>query len=334
MSIPDLPSSSDTELIRRLHRQMLRIRRSEEKILELLLQNKLASTMCHVGIGQEAVAVGTCDVLAPQDYISSTHRGHGHYLARGGSELGLMAELLGRQAGACGGLGASMHLVAPEIGHLGSNAIVGGHIPIATGAALWARISGQPRVSVVFFGDGASTEGIFHEAVNFAAVERLPVVFVLENNRWAMSLPWERSTLEPTAARKAEAYGIAGVDVDGQDVIAVRAVAAEAVERARGGGGPTLIGAETYRFLGHSRADPSTYRDSAEEERWKARDPLVLARSRLLELDPAADAAIEQAEREIAEELRAAVEAAEASPPATLEDVTRGVYAAPLGGAR
>jgi pyruvate dehydrogenase E1 component alpha subunit len=334
MSIPDLAGSTDVELVRRLHRQMLRIRRSEEKVLELLLQNKLSSTMCHVSIGQEAVAVGVCDVLAPQDYISSTHRGHGHYLARGGSEVGLIAELLGRQAGACGGRGASMHLVAPEIGHLGSNAIVGGHIPIATGAALWAQISGEPRVSVVFFGDGASTEGIFHEAVNFAAVRQLPVVFVLENNGYAMSLPWDRSTIEPSTARKARGYGIGGVDVDGQDVIAVRAVAAAAVERARGGGGPTLIGAETYRFLGHSRADPSTYRDKAEEEQWKARDPLALARTRLLELDPETDATIAVAEREIGEELRAAVEVAEASPPATLEDVRRGVYATPIGGAR
>lgn len=334
MSIPDLSGSTDLELILRLYRQMLRIRRSEEKVLELLLQNKLASTMCHVSIGQEAVAVGVCDVLAPEDYISSTHRGHGHYLARGGSTSGLMAELLGRQAGACRGRGGSMHLVDPVIGHLGSNAIVGGHLPIATGAALWAMISGQPRVSVVFFGDGASTEGTFHEAVNFAAVQHLPVVFVLENNGYAMSLPWERATAEPSIARKAAGYGIPGVDIDGQDVLAVRTVAAEAVARARAGGGPTLLGATTYRFLGHSRGDPSAYRDKAEEARWKARDPLDLAQRRLLELDPAVDQRIESAEQDVREELREAVEIAEASPPATIDEVLAGVFATPLGGVR
>jgi TPP-dependent pyruvate/acetoin dehydrogenase alpha subunit len=334
MSIPDLAGSTDIEVLFRLYREMLRIRRSEEKVLELLLQNKLASTMCHVSIGQEAVAVGVCDVLNPEDYLSSTHRGHGHYLARGGPMLGLIAELLGREVGACRGRGGSMHLVDPAIGHLGSNAIVGGHIPIATGAALWAMISGQHRVSVVFFGDGATTEGSFHEAVNFAAVQQLPVVFVVENNGYAMSLPWNRATAEPSIARKAEGYGIPGIDVDGQDVLSVRSVARAAVERARDGGGPTLIGATTYRFLGHSRGDPSAYRDKAEEERWKERDPIVLAGRRLLELDPAVNERIETAEREIREELRETVEIAEASPPATIEAVLSGVFATPLGGVR
>jgi TPP-dependent pyruvate/acetoin dehydrogenase alpha subunit len=332
MSTPDLSGSTDVELMLRLYREMLRIRRSEEKVLELLLQNKLASTMCHVSIGQEAVAVGVCDVLAPEDYLSSTHRGHGHYLARGGSMLGLIAELLGREAGACRGRGGSMHLVDPTIGHLGSNAIVGGHIPIATGAALWSKISGQARVSVVFFGDGATTEGSFHEAVNFAAVQRLPVVFVVENNGYAMSLPWNRATAEPSIARKAEGYGIPGVDVDGQDVLAVRNAAANAVDRARSGGGPTLLGAITYRFLGHSRGDPSAYRDKTEEEQWKRRDPLVLTGHRIVELDPTLNLQIEAAEYKIREELRKAVEDADASPPATIDEVLAGVFATPLGG--
>ena len=334
MSASELATTADADLIARLYREMLRIRRAEEKVLELLLQNRLASTMCHVSIGQEAVAVGVCDAMGPDDYLSSTHRGHGHYLARGGAPVGLFGELLGRRAGACGGRGGSMHLVDPSIGHLGSNAIVGGHIPIATGAALWARISRQPRVSVVFFGDGASTEGVFHEAVNFAAVERLPVVFVLENNHYAMSLPWERSTLEPHVERKAIGYGIPGLDVDGQDVIAVREAARDAVSRARAGGGPTLIGATTYRFLGHSRADPSAYRQKAEEEAWKARDPLELTRRRLLELDPSRQASIAEAERAIAEEMDAAVAEAEASPPASIEDVLAATYATPIGADR
>ena len=320
--------------LRALYTQMLRIRRAEEKVLELLLQNRLSSTMCHVSIGQEAVAVGVCDALGPDDYVSSTHRGHGHYLARGGPLVGLIAELMGREAGACRGRGGSMHLVDVAHGHLGSNAIVGGHIPIATGAALWAAVSGQPRVSVVFFGDGASTEGIFHESVNFAAVQRLPIVFVLENNQFAMSLPWNRSTIEPSVAVKAAAYGIAGVDVDGQDVMAVRAAAGVAVERARRGDGPTLLGAATYRFLGHSRADPSAYRDRLEEERWKQRDPIVLARRALVDAGVADEADLEAMETAIALELDAVIAEAEASPPATIDEAIAGMYATPIGGPR
>lgn len=318
----------------RLFREMLRIRRAEEKVLELLLENRLSSTMCHVSIGQEAVAVGVCDALGPDDYISSTHRGHGHYLARGGPLVGLIAELMGREAGACRGRGASMHLVDVAHGHIGSNAIVGGHIPIATGAALWAAISGQRRVSVVFFGDGASTEGAFHESLSFAAVRRLPIVFVLENNQFAMSMPWSGTTIERSAERKAAGYGIVGVDVDGQDVLAVRATAAEAVARARRGDGPTLLGAATYRFLGHSRADPSAYRDKLEEERWKQRDPIALARLSLEQAGELTADGLAAIEASIAAELESALEAAEASPPATLQEALGGIYATPLGGHR
>lgn len=334
MPAPDRSITTEGQTLLRLYRQMLRIRRSEEKVLELLLQNKLSSTMCHVSVGQEAVAAGICDILLPQDYITSTHRGHGHYLARGGPLSGLMAELMGRQGGACRGRGGSMHLVDLSIGHLGSNAIVGGHIPIATGAALWSALSGQPRVTVAFFGDGATTEGVFHESVNFAAVQRLPIVFVVENNQYAMSLPWERSTAQPSIARKADGYGIPGIDLDGQNVLAVRAGAAEAVDRARNGGGPTLLGASTYRFLGHSRADPSTYRDKQEEEYWKERDPLELARRLLVETTSTTEAAFDAMERDIAGELQEAVAVAEASPPAGLNEVFSDLYATPLEGAR
>lgn len=334
MPAPDRSIETEGETLLRLYRQMVRIRRSEEKVLELLLQNKLSSTMCHVSIGQEAVAAGVCDILLPQDYITSTHRGHGHYLARGGPMSGLMAELMGRTGGACRGRGGSMHLVDLSIGHLGSNAIVGGHIPIATGAALWSAISGQPRVTAAFFGDGATTEGVFHESVNFAAVQRLPIVFVIENNQYAMSLPWDRATAQPSIARKAEGYGIAGIDLDGQDALAVRAGAAEAVDRARAGGGPTLLGVSTYRFLGHSRADPSAYRDKLEEASWKERDPLELARRRLLETSSTTEAAMATMEGEIAAELAEAVEAAEASPPAGLDEVFSDLYATPMEGSR
>jgi TPP-dependent pyruvate/acetoin dehydrogenase alpha subunit len=332
MCATEAPAATvDAEILQRLCRGMVRIRRAEERVLELLLKNKLSSTMCHVSIGQEAVAIGVCDVLGPEDYITSTHRGHGHFLARGGAMGALMAELIGRETGACRGRGSSMHLVDVSIGHLGSNAIVGGHIPIATGAALWAALSGQPRVVASFFGDGATSEGIFHESVNFAAVQRLPIVFVVENNHWAMSLPWSRETAQPSIAAKAQAYGIAGVDVDGQDVLAVRAATAEAVERARRGDGPTLLGSETYRFLGHSRADPSAYRDKSEEERWRQRDPIALARDRLT-ASGVADEWYDEVERAVANEITRAVEFAESSAPAGLDEVFSDIYATPLAG--
>ncbi len=333
MSTPDSTPSVDPGTLRRLYHGLVRIRRAEESILELLLKNRLSSTMCHVSIGQEAVAVGVCDVLAEQDYVTSTHRGHGHFLARGGAMSALMAELMGRQAGACRGRGSSMHLVDASVGHLGSNAIVGGHVPIATGAALWAALRGQPRVVASFFGDGATSEGIFHESVNFAAVARLPIVFVVENNQWAMSLPWSRATAQPSIAAKAQAYGLVGVDVDGQDVLAVRAAAEQAVGRARAGAGPTLLGVQTYRFLGHSRADPSSYRDTTEEQRWRARDPVLITREQLAATG-VGDDWFATIDREVHAEIAAAIEAAEASPPASLDEVFSDIYATPLGGNR
>lgn len=322
-----------TRTLQRLYHGMVRIRRAEEMILELLLKNKLSSTMCHVSVGQEAVAVGVCDVLQPQDYITSTHRGHGHFLARGGAMGALMAELMGRETGTCRGRGSSMHLVDASIGHLGSNAIVGGHIPIATGAALWSALRGQPRAVASFFGDGATAEGIFHESVNFAAVQRLPIVFVVENNQWAMSMPWARGTAQPSIGEKARAYGLPGVDVDGQDPLAVRRAAEAAVDRARRGDGPTLLGVETYRFLGHSRADPSTYRDASEEERWRARDPITLARN-ALERQGMEATWFGEVEAEVAAEISAAVAFAEKSPLADLAEVFADVYAQPLEGLR
>ncbi len=309
-----------------LYTTMLRIRRFEERVLELLLQGKLASTMCHVGIGQEAVAAGVCAAMAPEDYLTSNHRGHGHLLARGGDLGAMLAELFGRTAGTGRGRGASMHFVDPSLGHLGSNAIVGGHLGVATGAGLWSALSDQPRVTVCFFGEGAVGQGLFHEALNMAGLWKLPVVYVCENNQWAMSLPWSAATAEPLMAPKAAAYGIPGVDVDGQDVEAVHAAAREAVERARSGGGPTLLGATTYRFLGHSRGDPSRYRDPAEEQRWRERDPLALAEAKLRG-QGVGDEELERLEARVAAELDAAERFAEEAPEPTYEDAFEGVYA-------
>lgn len=322
--------NDETTYLWSMYRQMIRIRHTEERVLELLLQSKLSSTMCHVSIGQEAVAAGVCTALESGDYITSTHRGHGHFLARGGSMRALFAELMGKETGACAGRGGSMHLVDPSIGHLGSNAIVGGHIAIAAGAALWSQITGDGRVTASFFGDGATAEGIFHEAVNFAALWKLPLIFVVENNQYAMSLPWARSTAEPSMAKKAAGYGLAGMDVDGQDVEAVQLAASEAVERARSGSGPTLLGVLTYRFLGHSRGDPSTYRDAAEEKLWTVRDPLALFRERLISSGTEQNALAELDEAVLAE-IEDAVSFAEASPAASLHTVFDDVFATTKG---
>jgi acetoin:2,6-dichlorophenolindophenol oxidoreductase subunit alpha len=309
-----------------LYETMLRIRRFEERVLEALLQGKLASTMCHVGVGQEAVAAGVCAAMAPEDFLTSNHRGHGHLLARGGDLGAMLAELFGKTAGTNKGRAASMHFVDASVGHLGSNAIVGGHLGIATGAALWNSISGQPRVTVAFFGEGALGQGLFHETLNLAALWNLPVVYVCENNQWAMSLPWAHATAQPSIAAKGAAYGIPGTEVDGQDVEAVFAAAREAIARARRGDGPTLLGANTYRFLGHSRGDPSKYRDPDEEARWRARDPLVLAEARLHE-HGLGDEDFARLDASVAAELDAAERFADESPEPSYEDAFAGVYA-------
>lgn len=307
--------------------QLLLLRRFEERTLEVLMQGKLASTMCHVSIGQEAVAVGVCAALAKQDYITSTHRGHGHLIARGGDLKRMMAELMGKETGYCKGRGGSMHMTDITIGHLGANGIVGGHIGIAVGAALYSKISKNDAVTICFFGDGATTEGVFHEAMNMAAVWKLPVVFVCENNQYAMSLPWNMSTAQPRFDLRAQAYGIHGVDVDGQAVLAVYDAACDAVARARRGDGPTLIGAHTYRYLGHSRGDPSAYRSKQEENDWYERDPIKLFQAELMTQQVLTDDQMNAIEQRISGELEEAVRFAEASPFASVESAFQDVYA-------
>jgi TPP-dependent pyruvate/acetoin dehydrogenase alpha subunit len=306
-------------------RHMVRIRLFEERTLEVLMQGKLASTMCHVSIGQEAVAAGVCMAMQPNDYITSTHRGHGHLIARGGDLGRMMAELMGKATGYCKGRGGSMHITDVALGHLGANGIVGGHIGIAVGAALWSKLSGNQAVTVCMFGDGAVTEGVFHEALNMAAVYQLPAVFVCENNQYAMSLPWTKATPPVSFKTRADAYATPGVDVDGQDPLAVYCAAAQAIAHARAGGGPTLIGAHTYRFLGHSRGDPSAYRDPEEERQWRARDPIALFKARALDegwLTPDDMQTIEaEAQRSLDEAVRFAEESPAAPDEVAFEDV-------------
>jgi TPP-dependent pyruvate/acetoin dehydrogenase alpha subunit len=260
---------------------MLLIRLFEKEMHRLFLEGKVHGTT-HLSAGQEAVPVGVCWELQPDDYVAGTYRGHGHALAKGTDPERLAAEMLGRATGVCGGRAGSMNVVDLEHGLVGCFGIVGGSIAAATGAALSARRQGG--VAAAFFGDGAANHGYFHECLNFAQVLRLPAVFICENNLYGEFTPMDTVTAGGNIAGRAAAYAMPSATVDGNDLWAVRAAAREAVERARSGEGPTLLECSTYRHYGHSKSDPAKYRPAGELERWLARDPLDLARSRLLEL--------------------------------------------------
>ncbi|MBU7011027.1 MAG: thiamine pyrophosphate-dependent dehydrogenase E1 component subunit alpha [Theionarchaea archaeon] len=264
-----------------MYRKMLEIRKFEEKVYDLFTQNLIPGTM-HLYIGEEAVAVGVCAALNPHDYITSTHRGHGHCIAKGASLQKMMAELFGKRTGYCKGKGGSMHITDKSIGMLGANAVVGGAIPIAVGAGLSCKLKYPERVTACFFGDGASNQGTFHEGINMAAVWDLPVIFVCENNMYAMGTRQSTIMKIEDISKRAAGYGIPGVTVDGNDVMAVYEAAKKAVLRARRGEGPSLIECKTYRHKGHSRFDPAKYRPEEEAAEWFARDPLVLFRRDLL----------------------------------------------------
>jgi TPP-dependent pyruvate/acetoin dehydrogenase alpha subunit len=296
-----------------LYRQMLLVRRFEERVYYLFLEGEIPGTL-HQYQGQEAVAVGVCDVLRLDDWITSTHRPHGHALAKGVSPRAAMAELYGKETGCCRGRGGSMHLGDPDVGMLPAIAIVGGGNTVVTGLGLAFKLRGTDQVAVCFFGDGATNEGAFHEGLNFAAVQGLPVVFVCENNGYGASTPWERVSLVSSVAARADAYGVPGRTVDGMDVLAVRAAASEAVERARTGGGPTLVECVTYRFVGHSRGDARGYRSREEEAEWQGRDPLERLRRQLLASGEADEAAFETVSHEVDLVIEDAVEFARTSP--------------------
>jgi acetoin:2,6-dichlorophenolindophenol oxidoreductase subunit alpha len=254
---------------------MWRIRLFEDEVKKLFSLN-LVRGSTHLCQGQEATAVGVCTALSPGDTMTCTYRGHGAVLAMGAPLDRCFGEILGRVGGLCGGRSGSMHLTDVPLGALGSNAIVGANLPITCGAALSAQHLGTGAVSVAFFGDGATNIGAFHESLNLAAVWRLPAIFVIENNLYGEYSPLASTTPIARLADRAASYGIPGVVVDGNDVTSVRAVAAEAIERARSGAGPTLVEANTYRQQGHSRSDPATYRPDGELEQWLARDPITL----------------------------------------------------------
>ena len=271
----------------------------------------------HLYVGEEASAVGVCASLLKEDWITSTHRGHGHALAKGLPAKSLMAELYGKAAGCCGGRGGSMHLFNPAIGLFGTNGIVAGGLPAAVGAALSARTHGKGNVVVAFFGDGAVNHGSFHESVNFATAQQAPVVFVCENNLYATATPFSRATRQTSVAARAAAYGLPGVEVDGNDVLAVREVARQAIDRARKGGGPTLIESKTYRVVGHHEGDPvaGTYRTQEELEEWKKRCPIQCFRNWLLAEGFATEKELAGAEAQVLREVEDAVVFAESAPP-------------------
>jgi pyruvate dehydrogenase E1 component alpha subunit len=300
-----------------LYRTMLTIRLFEQRVAREFRTGEIPGFV-HMYIGEEAVAAGVCANLDDADYVTSTHRGHGHCIAKG-CDLGrMMAEIYGREDGLCKGRGGSMHIADFSRGMLGANAIVGGGVALATGAALASSVRGSDQVAVAFFGDGAANQGVLHESLNLAAIWRLPVIYVCENNGFAESTPSAYATSVPDVASRAAAYGIPGVVVDGGDVLEVYTAARAAVSRARAGDGPTLLEVKTYRFMGHFEGDPDRYRDDEERSATRERDAIAALRAHL----DATEDELEAIRTEIETAVSEAVEFARASPfpdPAELE---------------
>ncbi|MBI3974366.1 MAG: thiamine pyrophosphate-dependent dehydrogenase E1 component subunit alpha [Chloroflexi bacterium] len=311
-----------------MYRTMLRIREFDERIVQLFGEGKIAGAL-HSYVGEEAVATGVCAHLRPDDYVVSTHRGHGHLLAKGGEMRRMMAELYGRVDGYCRGKGGSMHITAVELGMLGANGIVGAGVPIATGAGTAIHLKGTDQVVVCFFGDGAVNIGPFHEGLNLAATWNLPVTFVCENNLYAQFTPQRLHAKLPDLYLRAQGYGIPGLVVDGNDVLAVADVVQEAVARSRSGGGPTFIEAKTYRWHGHAVNNPASAvgRDEREIADWKAKDPIPRLAHHLLERGIATALELDSIRDEVLQEVEASIAFAEASPSAPPEAALEHVYA-------
>lgn len=309
-----------------MYRQMVRCRLFEDRVNSLFLQGKMPGTI-HQAQGQEACAVGVCSALNQKDVITSTHRPHEHAVARGIPLNSLMAELFAKKTGCCAGKGGSMHVGDPALGMLPAIAIVGGGIPIAAGYALAFKHLKQPNIVACFFGDGAANIGSFHEGINMAAIWDLPVVFVCENNLYGASTHFQRVMKVKRISDRAAAYGIPGRTVDGNDLEAVYEAMSEAAERARAGGGPTLLELETYRFAGHSRSDPGHYRPKDEVSAWKERDPILIFEQKYLAQGLLSPKLIEEIRSSVESELDQAVKFAEESPSPLPEECLTDVYA-------
>jgi pyruvate dehydrogenase E1 component alpha subunit len=309
-----------------MYQKMCEIRDFELEVDRLFKADLIWGT-CHLSVGQEASAVGAIAALDEKDMITSTHRGHGHCIAKSGKLPQMFAELLGKETGYCRGRGGSMHIADLEMGNLGANGIVGGGIPIATGAALASKLKKDGKVTLCFFGDGATSQGAFHEAVNLAAVKKLPVVYVCENNQYGMSVPFKKASAVKNAADRAAAYDIPGIIVDGNDIEAVYKVVKDAVERARSGEGPSLIEAKTYRWLGHSKSDPRVYRTRQEEEEWRQKCPIKGYGQKLINEGTATEEELAKIQEIVEKEIQEALEYALNSPEPKIEEIMDGVYA-------
>lgn len=296
-------------------RLMLLIRRFEERLDDLFASGVIKGTS-HLYAGQEAVAAGVCAVLTRHDLITSTHRGHGHFLAKGGSASALMAELFGKATGPSKGRGGSQHVADYSVGFLGSNGITAGGLPIATGAALAVQMRGEPHCVAAFFGEGGANQGTFHESINMAAVWNLPILFICENNLYAMSTHYNEAFATPTIAARAAGYGIPGEIVDGTDFFSVQASVEKAVERARSGKGPSLLEMQTYRYYGHSKSDKREYRTREEEEQWQTQDCILKLRLSM----EVSDEAFASLDNEVRGEIDEAVEFALNSPEPPVEE--------------
>jgi TPP-dependent pyruvate/acetoin dehydrogenase alpha subunit len=321
-----MPLSND--LLIRFYRTMVRIRRFEERIRGEYRRGNIPG-MLHLSVGQEGVAVGACAALRADDYITSNHRGHGHCIAKGGDIKLMMAELFGKQPGYCGGKGGSMHIADPKLGIIGANGIVGGGLTIATGCGLSSLLRRSGQVTLCFFSDGASNQGAFHESVNLASVWKLPVIYLCENNLYAVSTSQARQQVVPDIANRAAGYGLPGEIVDGNDVIAVYELVERVARRVREGDGPAFIEAKTYRWYGHCETDPPTtvYRTREEEEAWKAKCPIKRLRGRLLAEAISTEKEIQGWEAEADMEIEEAIRYARESPEPALEVAREGVFA-------
>ncbi|GAB4344261.1 MAG: alpha-ketoacid dehydrogenase subunit alpha/beta [Candidatus Abyssubacteria bacterium] len=308
-----------------LYESMQKLRKFEEEVSSQFAGGSIPGFV-HLYIGQEAVAVGACSALRPDDYITSTHRGHGHLIAKGGDLNKMMAELYGKDTGYCRGRGGSMHIVDVSLGILGANGIVGAGTQIAAGAGLSAKVRKSGQVVVCFFGDDATTEGMFHESMNLAAVWDLPIVFVCENNLYGQFTHYSKHSKVADIAEKAKAYGMPGVIVDGNDVLAVRAATERAVEKARAGHGPTLVECKTYRWHGHYEGDVYPYRSDEEIEQWKKKCPIAGFREKLIAEGIAKAEDLDEIDKKVGEMMKSAIKFAEESPPPDPATVTENVY--------
>ena len=306
---------------------MMLIREFEMKISEAFAYGKLAGTMFHLSVGQEATSVGTISALEEGDYIQSHHRGHGHMIALGGDINRMMAEMFGKIDGYCKGKGGSMHIADIKLGNLGANGIVGAGIPIATGAGLALKYLDSDRVVMCCFGEGASLEGEFHESLNFAGLHKLPVVYVIENNKYALSTPLSTASAVSDLSSRAAAYNMPGEQVDGMDVEAVANVTRKAVEHTRSGKGPYLIESLTYRYYGHSRSDPAPYRTKEEEKEWKNRDAINTYRNGLIEREVMTQQEVDEISRKIETILENAVTFADNSDFPDKQEIFKNIYA-------